>query len=556
MIKNLYFTNNDVFVIEPNLYLKAAYFGQVFGLECSFNFRSLTVKVDTKADLPVIREMQQELLRKNIMRLKGQAKADSTIARKTFSTGFGVADWSVMSSQQSTGQSQTRLDLALGGLVAGGEAKVLLNYNNNLPFNSQQQFYSWRYVNNSGSIAKQFVAGRLLTQSTSTLLAPVVGVQFTNAPTTYRKSFGTYRLNSTTEPDWTVELYVNNVLVNYTKADASGFFTFDVPIVYGNSIVKLKFYGPWGEERVREEIMSIPFNFLPANQMEYTHTTGLVEDDNKALFSRTAVNYGLSNHVTIGGGFEFLSSLPNAKTMPFLNASVRIASNILMTANYTHGVKASGVLSYRLPSNFQLDLEYSKYDKEQRAILYSYQMERKLSVSMPFRGKQLSAFSKLSINQSSYFKGKNTTGEFLLTTVMPGVTANFTTAAFAQGPSIGYAYSNLSLGFRLPAAIKIQPQLRYEYNQNTISTVRIDVEKNLFNRGFFNLSFEDNFSSHFSSVNLGFRYDLPFVQTLFSVQKNKQSTTTVQSARGSLWVDKNSKGLGVSNRPHVGKGGL
>ena len=60
-----------------------------------------------------------------------------------------------------------------------------------------------------------------------------------------------------------MELYVNNVLVDYVKADASGFFTFEVPLVYGNSLVKLRYYGPWGEEHSREQTISIPFNFLP-----------------------------------------------------------------------------------------------------------------------------------------------------------------------------------------------------------------------------------------------------------------------------------------------------
>ena len=55
-----------------------------------------------------------------------------------------------------------------------------------------------------------------------------------------------------------VELYVNNVLVDYVKADASGFFTLQVPLVYGNSFIKLKFYGPWGEERYKEQTLTIP----------------------------------------------------------------------------------------------------------------------------------------------------------------------------------------------------------------------------------------------------------------------------------------------------------
>ena len=56
-------------------------------------------------------------------------------------------------------------------------------------------------------------------------------------------------MSDRTEPDWIVELYVNNVLVDYTTADASGFYTFQVPLVYGNTIVKLKFYRALGRRK-------------------------------------------------------------------------------------------------------------------------------------------------------------------------------------------------------------------------------------------------------------------------------------------------------------------
>ena len=93
---------------------------------------------------------------------------------------------------------------------------------------------------------RQVMAGKIATRATSSIYNPVVGVQFTNTPTTFRRSFGSYTLSDKTEPGWIVELYVNNVLVDYVKADASGFFTFEVPLVYGNSLVMLKYLRAMG----------------------------------------------------------------------------------------------------------------------------------------------------------------------------------------------------------------------------------------------------------------------------------------------------------------------
>ena len=233
-IKNQIIYQDKIFEIEPgelirtetNLYLKSSYFGKVFGLDCKFSFRSLSVKITSKLELPLIREMKQEEMRHNIARLKGDLQADTNIARTYPMFKFGMADWSATASQEINGVSDVRLTLGLGSMIGGGEATANLYYNSTEPFSEKQQYYLWRYVNNDFAPLRQIMAGKILTNSISTLFNPVVGVQFTNTPTTYRRSFGTYTLNDKTEPGWIVELYVNNVLVDYVKADASGFFTF------------------------------------------------------------------------------------------------------------------------------------------------------------------------------------------------------------------------------------------------------------------------------------------------------------------------------------------
>ena len=268
----------DLIRTESNLYLKSSYFGKVFGLECTFNFRSLSVTVTSKLELPFIREMRQEEMRKNLTRLKGNFTADTTIGRGYPKFKFGMADWSVNSSEEIDGISEVRINTAFGAMIAGGEASASLTYNSMEKFTEKQQYYQWRYVNNDFTALRQIRAGKVNANSIATLYNPVIGVQVTNTPTTYRRSFGSYTLSDRTEPGWIVELYVNNVLVDYLKADASGFFTFQVPLVYGNTMVKLRFFGPWGEERIREQNISIPFNFMPVNTLEYTASAGIVED--------------------------------------------------------------------------------------------------------------------------------------------------------------------------------------------------------------------------------------------------------------------------------------
>jgi len=208
--------------------------------------------------------MRQEQMRKNVGQIKGDIVTDTTYKRSFPFFHFGMADWTATSTQQLQGRTDTRLSLTLGSVIAGGEANVTLNYSNSTPFNKKDQYYLWRYANNDHKALRQVSLGKIAVDATSSLNSPIIGVQLTNNPTTYRRSYGSYTLSDVTEPGWLVELYVNNVLVDYKKADASGFFTFEVPLVYGNTSVKLQFYGPWGEERSKEKNISIPFNFLPS----------------------------------------------------------------------------------------------------------------------------------------------------------------------------------------------------------------------------------------------------------------------------------------------------
>jgi hypothetical protein len=495
-------------------------------------------------------------MRKNIGKLKGEKKADTTIAKGFTWFRFGMADWGVIATQESGTTNNTRVNLGLGAIIAGGEANMFLNYSSNQPFDLAKQNYYWRHVNNDNKILRQVTAGKILTQSTSSLFDQVTGVQFTNTPTTYRRSFGTYTLSDKTEPEWTVELYVNNVLVNYTKADASGFFTFEVPMVYGNSIVKLRFFGPWGEERVREQNITVPFNFIPAGQFEYTITAGITDDTLKSRFSRVNFNYGMSKRLTIGAGTEYLSSVTSGKTMPFVNASLRLGSNVMVAGEHTYGVRTKGLLNFRLFSDLQFNLSYLKYEKGQKAIWVNQLDEKKAVVTMPIRGKKFSAFTRLTISEANYSKiSKFTNAELMLSAIFSNISANVTTAAVQGNETNPFVYSNVSLTFRLPARIRFTPQVQYDYSKNNISMLKGELEKNIFRQGFLNLSYEQ-YKNNYYNVGIGFRYNFSFAQTSLFARRNKESTTTIQSARGSLIMNGKTNYLGTSNQNNVGRGGV
>lgn len=565
-------TEDELIRTTTNLYLRSDYFGKIFGLECLFAFRSLTVVLKTKLDIPLLRDQRQQLLRDNLKKVQGEIKPDTIIRQQHPFFRLGMADWSVVHSKTLNTGSNTRLNVKMGGLIAGGEAVASLNYDDSRPLREQQQFYQWRYVNNNLCALRQVIIGNIAPQATSSLFVPVAGVQLTNTPTTRRRSFGTYPLSDYTRPGWMVELYVNNSLVDYVKADASGFYTFQVPLVYGNTTVRLKFYGPSGEESTEEKTIRIPFNFLPANTLEYTLSAGVLKDSSGSRFSRTTLLYGFGPCLTVGSGMEYLSSVRTGSSMPFFTTSLRLATTTLLSFEYTHHVRLKSTLTYRLPSQLQLELNYIKYTKGQKAILNNYLEDRQLILTGAIRAQKLLLHTRVGIRQviapatgsdslagkkySEVQKTKLTTAEAVLSATVYRFSANLTTYAYLKEAVYPALHSNFSLAYRTRPGFVFRSLHQFSYTQQKFITSKYEIEKQWSNNGFTSLSFEKNYALQTSTFTLGLRYDFSFIRTAFSVLRSNKATTLVQAASGSLLYDPSTAYLKAGSRSQAGRGGI
>ncbi|MGZ3913157.1 MAG: hypothetical protein ACXVB3_05475 [Flavisolibacter sp.] len=541
---------------KNGIYLNLALLSSVFGLDCQFNFRSLSVSLKTNMELPALREIKQEQMRRNISQLQGVRKADTSLKRVFSLFHFGVADWSFTSMQEIHQSTYLNANLLLGATVAGGEASCRINYNSERPSHPLSQIYRWRFVNNDLPFLKQVIIGQVATPSISSIFSTINGFQLTNTPTAYRKSFGTYRYSGKTEPQWIVELYVNNILMTYVKANDAGFYTFDIPLIYGNSAIKLRFYGPWGEEQTKEENISIPFNFLPKDQFEYTLSAGIVQDEKKSRFTRAGFNYGLSRRITLGGGSEYLSTVMAGKPMPYFNTSIRLASGLIINNDWTKGVTIKTSLNYRHPSNVEVDLSLIKYQKGQTAILNNYLEERKATLSVPLHLNVFNVFSRFVYHEVLMPGFHYRDADFLFSTVLSGMGANFRTYAQYNDGSPTTVFSNLSLSFRIPGSFRLAPQLQYEYDQKSFSSFKLDMEKRMDGGGYLTGSYEKNCKLGVSSFTLGFRLDLSFARTFFTLRNGSKSLATTQAASGSLLFDRAASYHDFDDQSREGKGGF
>jgi len=547
---------NDLILTETNLYMKATLFGKIFGLNCAFSFREMSVALTTKVELPIIREMKMAQMRENLKRLKGEVKTDTAIGRSYPFFKFGMLDYSITSSQQEKVNPYTQMNVAMGSVLAGGEMNVGLNYDQSTKFDPKQQTYIWRYANNENRALRQIWIGKIMPQSITSLNGSLLGIQISNSPTIYRRSFGTYTLNNVTEPGWLVELYINSVLVDYVKADASGFYKFEVPLVYGNSVLKVRMYGPWGEVQERVENANIPFNFLPPGELEYSINGGVLEDQPNTRFSQTKMNYGLSRRMSIGGGYEYFSSPALTNSLPFVSTSMMLFNNLMVAGEYTMNTRFKSSLNYRLPSNIQLDLNYTSYEKGQKAILFAPIREQGIAFSIPIQGKHFSSYSRFSYNQVFYDGYTTNNATFLFSGNLYGISSNLTTTANFLDPKHINAYSNFSLSISLPKRFMLRPSAQYDHSQQRLISMSVNLEKPLFGNGYLNIAYNHDYIGKLNNLEVGLRYNFSFIQTGVASRLSKNANSFSQSARGSLFFDHKNRIVGATNTNSVGRGGF
>ena len=553
--KNYPFTPQDFIRTETTLYINTKLFA-LFGLELAFNFRSLGVVLNTQVDLPIIREIRLQEMRKNLNRIQGEVVPDTVYRQGGKFFNLGSIDWNLYSNQRVGEDSDARLNLGIGTHFLGGEANLTLNYGTNSSFNIREQNYIWKYANNQNKVVRQISAGRVGSSGKVQLSAPIVGVSLSNTPTTYRRSFGTYVLSEMTEPHWTVELYVNNVLVDYTQADASGFFSFEVPLVYGETSVKLQFYGPYGEERSLEKTLSIPFNFLPKGTLEYNMTAGVTEDSLMSRYARADVNYGFGRSFSAGGGVEYYSALPGSEFMPYAKASLKILPEMLLSAEYIHNLKLESVLSYRFAKSLNLEFNYLRYDKDQEAYPTSVLEESKVSLSFPLRAKKFSLFTRIGGAQQRMPGANVYASDLVLSAGIGPVSMNVSTQARFFKESDPFVNSQISMSLRLPRGFIISPQTQYNFATESFTSARISMDKQFSSWGAASISYDHNFSSKSSNIDFGIRFDLSFVRFSANARRTGKNYSFSQTAGGGIILDAKNKVAEFRNRGAQGRGGL
>ena len=537
-------------------HIEASLLFEAFGLNIIFNPRSLTAKLEASFELPFIKELRYKKMRKNISKLQGRSTiVDSIIPRIYHLFKLGTLDWGLSSSQSTNNTSNSNINIGLGTELLFGQANFNMIYNTNDKFDIKNIKYGWRWVNNNHKIIKQADIGPVARPSFSPAGGEVIGVSINNASTALREASGSYTITDTTEPNWTVELYINDVLIDYTQADAAGLYVFKVPIVYGYTVIKFKFYGPLGEERTEERITNTPYTFTPEKKINYSLTTGIVQDSLNSRFAKIGLNYGVTRNLTIAAGAEYLSSNLNEPFIPFAQVAYLPFSSLVLNFEYIHQNELKGLLNFNLTQTAFFEFKYTK--KIDGNINRAFPMSENFEVnfSTPFHIKSFNSFTRATFNSIKYTSFSYNQFNWTLSSYIQKLKINlgsFINWAGANTPQIS---SNLGLGYRLKGGAILTSATSYNVNKNKFNNLAIDLQWRILKINL-RASYQRALQNKTNTISLSANYNLPFARAGISSSYNGSSLSFLENAQGSMAFSLHDGILHTGQNSAIGKGGL
>ncbi|NCC03321.1 MAG: hypothetical protein EOM37_04650 [Proteobacteria bacterium] len=130
------------------------------------------------------------------------------------------------------------------------------------------------------------------------------GATLTNRDVSMPDNFDVHSFTGVSVPGHEVELYRNNILVAFQQVDSSGRYNFtDIPILYGQNVFRLVFYGPQGQTEERVETISASNAMLQQGKFEYTF--GADERNVNLLGPRKTEDTRLPNAPQYVGSFRY-----------------------------------------------------------------------------------------------------------------------------------------------------------------------------------------------------------------------------------------------------------
>ena len=553
-------------------YLSPKIFEEVFGLSFTVNTMQLTLRLETAHKLPIQVRREREGFRTGLIPLDSISDEGSfSIPRDRKWLSGAMLDYNISSEIRGSNLGLS-YNVGMGAEILGGDIQGRVFGYRSADGMAALQLNNvfWRFVVRDNALFSNVILGQMNT--TGLDFRPMRGISISNEPVEPRRSYDAFNLDGYTTPDSEVELFLNERLIQFVRADALGYYRFEIPLTYGSSRLRIRIYTPDGQINEIDRQVQIPFNFLPKGVFQYQLQAGTPEqgfhiESPDGIVTQGNIAYGLNNWLTMKLGTDYLSSDPfQSKPIMYGNVSARIAKQYLMSLDLAPSAfyRLNGSVLY--PSNQSLNMTYTRFTGQGVFNFRNASEEFIANYFLPIQINTVSLGIVLGAEHIVFEEIMSTRLRADLNVRMGrlNVRLNYRDAIFTtntstmngEGQFTGAITYNLIRKPGLPVYLHglfMRGQIVLDTKMKELMRSELQISKTINRMGRFNLNIGYNHIFRNMTFDAGLIIDFNSVRSTSTFRSMGELSSFRQSLNGSIGMDIPNKHVSASNREQVGR---
>ncbi len=566
------FEFDDFRIGEMDFFVSPLIFEEVFGMYFTINMNTLVLTLESEHRMPVEESAERERARRLIeAREVTREFFPLEYDRNRRGLGFGFADYSI-SGSFSQDNPNMNYSVVGGAEILGGDIQgnVIGNWVEG-DHSIRTSNLRWRYVVRETPWFSTFQAGQMST--TGLQGRRIRGASISNSPVEPRRIYENYIVDGNTEPDSEVELYLNNRLIDFRRADAAGYYRFEFPLTYGTTQLSINIYTPSGEVRTIDRRVQIPFTFLPKGEVAYNIQGGMTEtflggSEEERWIVHGDLAMGVTGWLTAKVGSEYIEDLNDNRPFTYGSLSARVFSQYLLNVDVAPDAFYRGIASVMYPNGRSINLQYTHYEDNPLFNMGGVDQDIVLSFYSPF-----SLFNNqmgFRLGGDHRILGDNSVTRYRTDLSMRlgrmNLRASYRDVLFYSDNEYslgqGRVTGNITYTFMrspgLPVFVRgmfLRGYVTYGTARNEFENINLQLSRSIRQSARINFDAGYDLQSKQHTIRLGFIMDLNSMRTTTNVDMRGERTSVRQNIRGSLGFDRNPDRVVTSNRNQVGRAG-
>ena len=262
---NKSFNPGFIDVQEDDIYVDVRMLAVWFPIDIKFDLANLSVELTSREPLPI-----EQRIARNEYRTKALSRTDRKTNYRKVEPPHKAINWPFVdtsldfafrSEEGELLNKNARFNTFISGDLAWMDAQLFLSGDERNSLSQARFLLARRNLDRRllGPLRlSEIEVGDIYTQQVSLVSKTQIGrgVLLSNVPINRVNEFDRITLNGDLPIGWEVELYRNEILLDFRVSRADSRYLFeDVPLLFGVNVLRLVFYGPQGQNR--EEVRQI-----------------------------------------------------------------------------------------------------------------------------------------------------------------------------------------------------------------------------------------------------------------------------------------------------------